>query len=679
MAADNEIDLRRYVYALRSHRWLFAAIFAVIFGLGLTYALTRPTRYNSVATVLIEDGSSDLAQRSGAGALAMMMRSFSIGGFSGASVDNEMVLVASHDIAYRTVRKLSLNVTCVEPQGLTKRPLWHDAPATLLLPPGMADSMTARDAFTVTLHIAPDGEAEAKALRGRIFSATLATARGKLPLALDTPMGTVTLTPSDTVAPRKEMTVKYTVTGYQAATERLLKELDIDLAHKAADAISVELTGDCPARDRAILNTLLDEYNYRRTEQRRTTAQTEVDFLNDRIENLFGELIASEKKIEEFKTRSNFVNIDDEAPIILESSLDAREQLLKANSEILYCEQVLDALHSSTETMLPAYAIPGSDSEANPMVTAYNDQLAMLNELRRSAMPGNQALQRAEERVAQMRESVIESVSQTLAAARKAVKARSGVIGQMDSHLRKLPQFEREYINLSRDNLIKNELYAFLMEKRESSLLKYYSRATLGFIVDPAYTAVKPNYTRPVAFAGISLILALMCVGGLALIFTWRSTTVRRPCDVATAGFEKQTFVRGTDPIGYANDIRALITGRFPEGTIYVATLSSPGHPVEEEIIGAFRRAEYPVAEITDEAANDSLLSSRMKDKIRSQEADYVFVTVPDTGRLADISSLVGQPDALLLLIAPAGSLKRAEAMKLAEIFTPDRIILVIC
>lgn len=679
MAADNEIDLRRFFNALRSRKWFFAAIFTVIFGLGLTYALTRPTRYTSIATVLIEDSSSDLAQRTGGGTLAMMMRSFSIGGFAGSSVDNEMVLVASHDIAYRTVRKLSLNITCFEPHGLTKHPLWHDAPATLMLPPDMADEMTARDAFTVTLHLSDTGEAQAKATRGRIFTSTLATAEGYLPLALQTPMGIITILPSDTISPRKDMTVKYAVTGYQAATERLLKELDIDLAHKAADAITVELTGDCPARDRAILDTLLDEYNSRRTEQRRHTAQTEVDFLNDRIENLFGELMASEKKIEEFKTQSNFVSIEDEAPILLESSLEAREMLLKTNSEILYCEQVLDVLNSDKETMLPAYSVPGTNSEANPMVAAYNEHLALLNELRRSAMPGNQALQRAEERVAQMRMSVIESLSQTLAAARKTVKARSGALGQMDSHLRKLPKFEREYISLSRDNIIKNELYAFLMEKRESSLLKYYSRATLGFIVDPAYTSVRPNYTRPIAFAGISLFLALIAVSTLALIATWRNDRVNAPCDVASARLEKHTFERKGDPTGYANDIRSLITSRFPKGTIYVADLSHAAGTVEDEIIRSFRRAEFPVSAISDETDNDILLSSRMREKINRSDADYVFISVPDVSRLSELSSLVTGHDSILLLIVSAGSLRRTDAMKLAETFSPTGIILVIC
>lgn len=679
MAANNEIDLRRYISVLRSRKWLFIAIFAVIFGLGLTFTLTRPTRYKSMATVLIEDGSSDLAQRAGGSALAMMMRSFSIGGFASSSVDNEMVLVTSHELAYRTVRKLSLNISCFQTKGLTKQQLWKDTPATLMLPPGMADSMSLRDGFSVILHLSPDGTAEAKATRGRIFTTTLASASGKLPLALVTPMGTVTLLPSGTPLPPEKITLKFTVTGYAAATEKLIKQLDIDLADKAAEAITVEITGSCPPLDRAILDTLLDEYNARRTEHRRQTAQTEVDFLNERIENLFGQLIDSEKKIEQFKSQSNFVSIEDEAPILLESSLDAHELLLNANSEILYCEQVLHTLESNNETMLPAYSVPGSDAEANPMVSAYNEQLMLLNELRRSAMPGNHALQIAEERVAQMRKAVIESVSQTLSAARKAVSARSGAVGRVDSHLRRLPKYEREYLNLSRDNLIKNELYAFLLEKRESSLLKYYSRATLGFIVDPAFTSIRPDYTRPVAFIGISLFLALMAVGALALIIMWRNDRIATPCDAAAAGLEKHTFVRGTDPTAYTNAIRALITSRLPSGRIYLAADSTLPSSATEEIIDAFRRAELPTTVVNGEKTNDTLLSSRLRELAERQAGSYVFITVPEADRIADIAPILASDNAMLVMLTSAGKMSRRRAAILATEFTPAKIILAIC
>lgn len=682
MAENNEIDLRRFFRALRSHRWLFCACFATVVALATVFALTRPKRYTTSATLLIEDSSNDLQQRAG-GAMAMMLRSFSIGGFGNASIDNEMVLMESHDVLDKTVRQLGLNVDCRERHGLTKQTLWDDNPIALSIPTELSDTLPNRKQLRIKVRL-HDGKADVAVSDGGFFGSTVADEKGlTLPATVTTRYGVITLSPTEAYSKSADRSLSFTVTSYDKATDLLERKITIDTYDKASDGITLELDSDCPAKARATLNTVMANYNLKRVDRKHQTAAEEVDFINRRIESLFEELLSSEKKMEEFKTASKFVSIEDEAPIILESSLEGHKDMLDAQAEIIYCEHVLNAIKESPEAMLPAYASPGSQQEANPMVVAYNEQLMMLNELKRSAKPGNNALKLAEERTEQMRQSVIESLSQTLTVARKAIGQRAGVLGQMDSHLKKLPKYERDYINLKRDNLINNELYAFLVEKRESSLLKYYSNSELGFVIDPAYTAVKPNLIRPVLIIILGVVAgAALCVL-IALLMMRRDRTVRGPIDLAATGLEKQSVVFGNgDSREAADRLRAMISSGANFGKpVFIATIGADScDDAIDSLHASLMRAEIPTVRLDGNGSDDTLLSPAFRK--RAQDAagsgSIPFVRIADGDMVASIRPVIESLDATTVLFVKAGTVSRESLAGTAAQLDSLRVIIAI-
>ncbi|MDE5745487.1 MAG: hypothetical protein K2H84_07530, partial [Paramuribaculum sp.] len=505
---SNEIDLRRYFRELKLHKWLFCVIFFIIFGLAVAYVARKESEYTAHATLLIEDSSDSQGAR-GAGSMMQMMRIFSTGGFASSSVDNEILLVNTIDVANRTVKALNLNVNCIEKNGIFNHTLFEDAPLSLTLSEECADTLSHPFNVKVTLN---DGKADIRVYRGRFFKKTYFEKNGvTLPYNVSTPLGnfTISATGNDT----KNGTFVFGVTNVSDAAWNLYKEVGVKILDKLADGIEFIYTTQNRHKAVAVLNTMMNEYNMKRLERKRETSLTELNFITDRINSLYTDLRESEEKVEKFKTESNFVDIEAEAPIILETTLNAHEELLKASAQILYYEQVLDILNSNKDGMLPAISTPGEEgsSSKSGMIGDYNEQMALLLELRRSAKSGNKALIAAEARVGEMRNTIVTSFTQLLKAAKTAVAQRSGIVGSMDSHIHKLPTLEKEYINLSRDQLLKNELYAFLVEKRENALMQLNSEDTLGFIIDKAYVEPKPSIKKAAIFLAAGFFLALGC------------------------------------------------------------------------------------------------------------------------------------------------------------------------
>ena len=79
----------------------------------------------------------------------------------------------------------------------------------------------------------------------------------------------------------------------------------------------------------------------------------------------------------------------------------------------------------------------------------------------------------------------------------------------MQAKSSEMPGYEKQYIKLMRDQEIKNELYIFLLQKRENALLNLNSNVSPSFIIDPAHTYMKPSNMKAGIIVTIALLLGL--------------------------------------------------------------------------------------------------------------------------------------------------------------------------
>lgn len=672
---SNEIDMRRIIREIKTRRWLFIILFLLIFGLAVAYVARSESNYTAHSTLLIEDNSGD-AQGGRGGSMLQMMRIFSTGGFTSSSVDNEMLLISTVDVALRTVKRLNLNVNCIKKKGLTNHTLFEDAPISLTLDDECADTM--KKAFNVRVEIT-DGKADIRVYTGRFFKTTLAEKKNAtLPCHISTKHADFTI--SANTPDLKNGTFVFGVTSYSNAAWTLYKEVDNKILDKLADGVVFTYTSPNGNKAMAVLNTMMNEYNLKRLERKRETSLTELNFITERINSLYTDLRESEKEVEKFKSESNFVNIEAEAPILLESTLSAHEDLLKESAQILYYEQVLDILENGKDGMLPAFSTPGEGGGGKSgMIGDYNEQMALLLELRRSAKPGNKALSSAEERVNEMRSSIITSFSQLLKASKQAVSQRKSIVGSMDSHLNKLPAFEREYINLSRDQLLKNELYAFLVEKRENALMKLNSQDMLGYVIDKAYLEPKPSIKKTMMVLAAGFIFGIGFPLIIILMLMKRSDKICNAYDLRKFSLEDNTIELNLADTS-VNSVRSAIMTRLAKATIYItASNSDLRENMPKRLVNSFKAAGIPVAEITP-PDNDCILGSEIQNQVSDcmKDSDYVFVEVPELSRIKDIAPVANAGNALCILIIAADELTRGQFARYTYGIDTEKIIVVL-
>lgn len=518
------LDLRRHWRAVKRGWLLYLVAVVLMIGLAAYYAANKQKQYQIRGLVLIEDEKESSAGLRAMGGMAQMMRTFSLGGFS-SSVDNELMVMSSNDVHRRAVKMLGLNRTYVLRTGLlTRRLLYHDSPIRLEAPDAVFDTMDHSLKVNVHLH---DGVADIAVRRGRFASASWTADGVTLPCNVVTPYGNMQLLKTALYNPSVDVKVDVDLVNNDEMAAVLRKRIKISTPSKKGDAIRLSLKDD---RERGIdiINAMVAAYNEKRSERRNERAQAEVDFVNNRLALLQQDLADVEGRVTRFKQANNVNNPMVEAQGWLKQSAEAQAEAAAARGELTTYEMILQTLRSSGDNaMLPTF-----EGVKDPSVVQYNELVAKRSTLAQSATEGNAALDALDKQIKPLRESIIRRAEKNIDAARIKLNAIYSQAGQAQGNYARMPQAEQQYYDLLRDRELKNDLYVFLLEKKESSLLKMNANSSPAFVLDSAYSGVKTDKTKALIVFAVALLLALLIPTLYVLWRMWRADRLESPIDL---------------------------------------------------------------------------------------------------------------------------------------------------
>lgn len=670
---DNSLDFRRYIREIKRLWWVYALALVAICGAAAIY-LARSLKYNEAsATILIEESTSDTSGSSSkGGGLLGMMKMFSVGGFGSSSVNNEVFLIGAHNMAVRTVKALGLTSTYIERDGLKKILLFPETPVTATMPAGVLDTLNV--ALMIRTHINADGRVSAKVVKGPFYHRTTLNEvkDGALPLTIETKYGPLTLAKGNMPVPKgEELSLDIIVCGVDAAAHKLEKNLDIDIADKLADAIEMEIKGGSPAYCKTVLGEYIRQYNNRRIERRAENAMGELKFYDERIADLFSDLSESEGKLEKFKTDNKIVEIGTEAGMLVENTVGKMEDIVHARTTQDYYRTVKATLEN------PASAgelIPVVESLGNPMIAQYNELLLARKTLERSAKGENPQLIALNDRISELRGSILKNVEGMLVEGQRQLDAMTGLIGTAQSRLNKMPAYEREYINLMRDRTMKNELYMFLLQKRENAALQVASTSTLGFVIDPPHTPEKVSNTKNVILILIALFFSVLLPTVLAIFLVLWRNRVEDTSDLASIHTEpRATMVSPGDTTSIAA-LRTKILSTLEQTTVYVCNIAdSEGNTIIGELTESLEHIGRQINLINHLADNDAILAPRFSSQFKNDA--YNVVIMPDCDHISAYVDAFNADDATLLVIIKSGSIRRNALKRLLSGVYADKVV----
>lgn len=482
------------------HWWLFALSFIFCFGILFLYLRKTLPSYLVSSTVLVDDQSLSFAGIGNSKGNSMLK---SMIGGGDVNVFNEIEILASENLAAKTVDALDINCRYYEKTGfLKKQDHYGTSPIIVEAPKELFDTLSVTLPFKIKVYA--DGKADITVKKG-IFSNYAELKGVELPATVKTPFGLFVVKPTQYFTPKHEYSITASVAGNIPAALELQKDMTVDLKAKKTDIVYMDVMDNDVKRGRDILNTLVRLYNERGMKESDTQGMTTARFIDERLSLIYKNLMGSEAEIEAYKKAHNLIDPVAQAKTTIIKGETSESAIIALETQYRIASMIKGFITdpANKHSLIPFE----SDSLSAKMVRSYNALITQRQHLETSAKADNPALVQLDQQLNAMRENMLGSVNNALGAMRIKIDRAKDLQGESKGDMSQFASTERETRTLYRNQAIQNELYIFLLQKREENALKMAAAQPKGKLVDEAYAASEPVKPKKPLLAFVALIM----------------------------------------------------------------------------------------------------------------------------------------------------------------------------
>lgn len=247
-----------------------------------------------------------------------------------------------------------------------------------------------------------------------------------------------------------------------------------------------------------ILNQLMIEYQKLNVEDKRQMASQTISFINERLNIITKELGAVEKDLQKYKQEKGITNLEAQSQIYIgnqatvESEISAQEV---RRSILSYLQEYISDTNNQNTAVPTTLGI--NEPTLLSQVQQYNDlQLQRQTQLR-TTTENNPAIKTFDIQAYKLRSDLLENLRNLRSVANlelEKLKERSSVY---NSSISAVPIREKELLEISRQQGIKQTLYLFLFQKREETLISQAATISNSQVVDEAIASGVPVTPKP--------------------------------------------------------------------------------------------------------------------------------------------------------------------------------------
>ena len=220
-----------------------------------------------------------------------------------------------------------------------------------------------------------------------------------------------------------------------------------------------------------IINRVVYYYNEDGIAEKNRAANNTEAFINKRLVAIQKELSTVEEEVEQYRTQRGLTDISSEAQLYLQQTGEADKERSELDVQLSLVEYVETFLGESENIFAPIPALGTPDDGLRSVISDYNKAIAAREKLLSTSSENNPVVQEYTQNIKALRSNVLQGVAST----RRGIELRKKDIQRQDSEIeekiRNVPQYERELTDIMRQQRIKENLFVFLLEKREENAL----------------------------------------------------------------------------------------------------------------------------------------------------------------------------------------------------------------
>jgi tyrosine-protein kinase Etk/Wzc len=497
---EQDFHLQDYIRRYLRYWYLFPIFLAISFIAAFFYLQVTEPVYSARTSLLIKDEQKGLGNSQG-DMLSELSNQF--GGNK--LVENELEILKSQTIMEQVVKDLNLDVSYTTKSGLKTINLYNESP--VIVKPEIITELGYHEPLIIhltdSIHFRFNDEDKVHNFGQRFnnaWGAFVVTKGGKFNY--------------------QDISVTF---GYaKNLAENMLRSLSVQQPNAKSTVIELTYEDVSIQRGKDVLNKLLDVYVQSSLSDKNSEASNTLKFIETRLGLITGELGDVEKDVESYKTTQGITDISAESQLFLENIKENDAKLNEVNTQISILESVDSYIKNAGDGAVAPATYMINDPVLVSLLTKFNELELQRERYARTTTANNPLLETINTQLAGTRQAIRENVQNLRRGMDVTKQNLQGINTRFSAGLRSIPQKEREFVGIKRQQSIKEGLYLYLLQKREETALMYASTVTDSRLIDApisSYQPIKPKRTLVWAGAGMAgIAIPLLLINLLFLL-----------------------------------------------------------------------------------------------------------------------------------------------------------------
>ncbi|MDQ0595117.1 tyrosine-protein kinase Etk/Wzc [Chryseobacterium ginsenosidimutans] len=500
---EETLDLRKIVGKyLSKWPWFIGSVllFVIIAFIYLRYSVPQ---YQSTTTLKFDKKQSDLSSA------LIDLDDLGLGLGNADELKSEVAVVNSRPILMKVVENLNLNVQYYNEGEIKDSELFSEVPIV-----GKVISYTDSKKFVSSEYIVKEVNGNNFVLQDndkKIFKGSF-----NKELALD--FGTVILQK----VPGLTFKSKYKIVFWNPLekVKRLEKKLQVELPDQKAMLMDISIVGTVPEKSEAILNEVTKQYNLDGLKDKNMQAQNTQEFIDKRLEVISRDLSGVENQKEDFQNRNRIVDLQTQAQLALQNTDESTKSLLQQQTQLDLLNSLQGEASKGDNQLMPSNL--GLNPSLEQAISQYNTLVISRNKTLKQATDENPAVIEMTKEISSLKEIVRDNIRQQKATIQASIGKINGQISSNTGMIDRVPGQSKIYRGIERQQNLKEQLFLFLLQKREENAINLSVNVPKAKIVNPAYSDDEPvSPKKGIVLLGATLLGLMLPFGMFYLFFIW--------------------------------------------------------------------------------------------------------------------------------------------------------------
>lgn len=463
------------------NKWKLFALSATSFLLlGIVYLVVTPPKYTRKAQVLVRDDGSIGGLMGQLGGLAELG---GIIGFGSSNVYNELYAMQSPWLLLNVVNQLHLDMNYTI-KGIRNKDLYGDKlPVTVTF-----KQITDEDDIQIKLDLKKNGnfkiykikkndEKYNDELKGNVNS-TLKSSIGEIE---------VKATPYLKDMEDDEVTITIKRTEPMSVVENLKKRaLTMAVSSRDASIIDIKCKDVSKVRATDIINAVIAEYLKEANEDKDAQTETSERYVLERLASLESELKTLDSRVADYKSKTMMPDLEVMAKVYAESAKDISTAHLELSNKLYVVQSIRDYLRdeSKKDELLPALLLT-EKSGLQEEVARYNELMLQRNRLIASSSKESPLVKEFDKQLSSMHEAVLASANNAIKQFQLQLNSVIAKENEGKQLIASAPKKAIGGLSDERDWKVLNEVYVFLLQKREEAQMAKAFKTDIRILTPP--------------------------------------------------------------------------------------------------------------------------------------------------------------------------------------------------